>query len=289
MKKIAVIGASGFIGFPLFKKLSEEFEVIGTHFNNPKNGFKELDIRIEKNVLNFLNSFNPEVIFHLAAITDVDFCEENPEEAFSVHVHGTKNLVEWAKKNNPFFIYFSTDFVFNGLKGNYRETDKVMPINVYGRTKLQGENIVKELENFLIVRLSTPFNPNSTSKKFINTAVNKLRNGEKVVAFHDLKRSPTLISDLTENMVKIVKKNFTGIIHLAGDSQISMFEAAKIIARVLGFNENLVEKKSVKEVSFKAVRPLNTTLNIEKAKSLGLKMKSFEEAIKLFKYNSFTE
>ena len=166
--RIALVGASGFFGKPLFSALSDSFDVIGTGQTRPEKEMVLLDICDAKAVRDFFSREKPELVVNLAAITDVDACEKNPEQAQAVHVSGTQNLADACQKSNCRFFYFSTDFVFDGTKGNYSESDPVNPINVYGKTKWEGEKIAQTVPEHLIIRTSTPYSQNLESKKFIN-------------------------------------------------------------------------------------------------------------------------
>lgn len=285
MEKILMIGASGFIGQEVFRELTKERDVIGTYYGEPFDGMTELDITQEKKLLSFLEKIKPNIIVHLAAITDVDLCEKKPEIAYKVHVEAMKTLGKWVKENNARFIFFSTDFVFDGTKGNYFEGDKPNPINVYGKTKYEAEKITQELEDHLILRLSTPYGSGKT-KKFINYIIEKLKANKGIYAATDLRRSPTFVGDIAKNFPIFIEKKYNGILHIAGDSQLSMYEVANIIAETLGLSKNLITPVKSEKFNFAAKRPLDTTLNISKIKKLGIKMKSLQEGVlKLEKEN----
>src|SRR3989338_440533 len=277
MSKILVVGASGFIGFPLYNLLRKKNEVTGTYTSNQKKGLAKLDITKKNEVRNFLRADDPEIVIHLAAETDVDLCEREKGHAYGVNTLGAKNIAKACEERR--LIYFSTDFVFDGEKGNYGEADKASPINYYGKTKLDGETYAKKVKNHLVVRTSTPYSFAQRSKKFMNYAYEKLKNGERIRAFGDLVRSPTLIENLNENVALLLKKNESGILHLSGSEQLSMYEAAKEIAEVFGFDKDLIEETDSKNSKLDAKRPLNTGLDITLAKQMGLKMSGFREGL----------
>lgn len=277
--RIAVIGAGGFFGVPLLSELKKSFEATGTFLHKPVEGLVPLDISIESEVRSFFSRFKPDCVINLAAITDVDVCEKNPEDAFLVHAIGTKNLATACQQFNARFVYFSTDFVFDGSRGNYAETDSTNPINQYGKTKLLGELEAKKVSEHLIVRTSTPYSWNPDSKKFVAQTIARLSNGLEVNAFSDLVRSPTLVENVPENIVSLIKKDALGMVHLAGTSQVSMYEAALEAAQVFGFDEKLVKKTSIKSLSLPAPRPKDTSLNVQKAKKLGLRLLSLKEGL----------
>ncbi|MBU0636244.1 SDR family oxidoreductase [Candidatus Micrarchaeota archaeon] len=282
-KRVAVIGASGFFGKPLFVELQKSFDVTGTFQNNHQQGLEPLDITDSSGINNFFSRFKPDIVVHLAAIVNVDECEKNPSKAFSVHVTGTKNIVNACQKNNARLLYFSTDFVFDGQKGNYSESDSPNPINEYGKTKLAGEKIVQKLSNSLIVRTSTPYSKDLESKKFIPFVIQNLSKGLPVNAFTDQIRSPSLVENVAESVRMLLEKEVTGIVHVVGASQVSMFDAALEVARVFGFDENLVNPVECQSANLAAVRPKNTGLYIQKALDLGLNLLSLHDGLVLVK------
>ncbi|MFH0955506.1 MAG: SDR family oxidoreductase [Candidatus Micrarchaeota archaeon] len=277
--QIAVIGAGGLIGEPLYKRLSSEFDATGTYRSTPKSGLLPLDITKAKDVTLFFKEHRPDCVIHLAALTDVDLCERDPKLARLVHVTGTQNIVDACQKFQPHLIFISTEFVFDGKKGNYSENDKTNPVNVYGQTKLQAEKIVSTLKSNCIVRTATPYSAKASTKKFLGQVIEKLSNNRPVNAFADLIRSPTRVENLVDNFPRLVSQKTTGHLNLAGDSRISMYDAALQIAKVFGFDESLVKKTKSSEVKLDAFRPLDTSLNVSKAKKLGFKLETFPEGL----------
>lgn len=278
-KKVAVIGAGGFIGEPLFQRLAAEFDVVGTYSSNPKPNLLPLDITRAKDVALFFKNHRPDCVIHLAAITDVDLCERKPGLAKSVHATGTQNVVNACQDFQPHLIFVSTEFVFDGKKGNYSENDRVNPLNVYGQTKLKGEQIVSTLKSHCIVRTATPYSANTNTKKFLGQAIEKLSNHQPVNAFGDLVRSPTMVENLVENFPRLLNEQTTGILHLAGDCRVSMYEAALQTAQTFGFDQSLINQTKSSDVKLDAFRPLDTSLNVSKAKKLGFKLKTLSQGL----------
>ena len=277
-KLIAVIGASGFIGQSILGELAKNHEVIGTSLHNSKDYF-HCDITDRESVRGFIASHKPGIVIHLAALTDVDLCERDKALAKRIHVGGTKNVVDACRAAAPKLIYFSTDFVFDGVKGNYSETDAVNPINNYGRTKLDGEQLVASMPGHVILRTSTPYSLKPGSKKFIGILLEKLSRGEKASAFADFVRSPTMVENLAENVAALISNNYSGVLHVAGSSQLSMYDAALQVAGVFGFDPSLVQKTESSSVSLDAPRPLDTGMDVSLARRLGFKVISFREGL----------
>ena len=277
MGEIAVIGASGFIGFPLFTLLRKENNVTGTFTVHAKHGLACLDISKKNDVDAFFAANDPDTVILLAGETDVDLCERDKGHAHMVNAIGAKNVAQACEGRR--LIYFSTDFVFDGTKGNYSENDRANPINCYGATKLAGENYVRGVEDHLVLRISTPYSFERSSKKFMNIAFEKLKNGEHVRAFGDITRSPTYVKSLNENVALLLKKDIRGILHVSGPEQMSMFEVAAEIAGIFGFDKGLVEKTEVGNAKFDAKRPLDTGLDVSLAKKIGLGMVGLREGL----------
>jgi dTDP-4-dehydrorhamnose reductase len=155
LKKILVTGAGG-LSSKLIHSLSKGYEVTRTHNTKPYDPDSlRMDITDITSVMKVFNMANPDVTVHAAAMTDVDKCETNRELAWSINVLGTKNVAERCKENGTKLIYISTDYVFEGAKGLYKEDDETNPINYYGFTKLKCEEFVRDLcKDFIIARTS---------------------------------------------------------------------------------------------------------------------------------------
>lgn len=278
-KKVVITGAGGFIGEPLFQRLADEFDVTGTYLSKEKPGLLPLDITNADEVTGFFKKHRPDFVIHLAAITDVDLCERQPKFAQKVHVDGTQNIVDACHSFQPHLIYVSTEFVFDGKKGNYDENDAANPVNVYGKTKWQGEQIVSTLKHHCIVRTATPYSANTQTKKFLGQVIEKLSQNQPVNAFSDLIRSPTMVENLVENFPRLLNQKTTGILNLAGDCRVSMFDAALQTARVFGFDKSLVRQTKSSDVKLDAFRPLDTSLDVSKAKKLGFTLKTLSEGL----------
>ena len=277
--KIAVVGASGFIGQPLYSSLKKKFDVTGTYSNSPKDGMARLDIAGKKAVDRFISGGGYDAVILLAAVTDVDLCERDRELARKINFRGARNVADACMKTGARLVFFSTDFVFDGEKGDYSETDRANPVNFYGKTKRSGEITVSRVDEHVIARISAPYSFARESGKFINMAYRNLKRGEKVRAFADLVRNPTLIEDLAWNVEMLLGKRHSGILNLSGGSGISMYDAALEIADVFGFDASLAEKSYSKDVKFDAKRPTDTSLDVSLAKKLGFRAEPFRQGL----------
>jgi len=288
--KILVTGASGLLGHKLVKELLlRDYEVYAI-YNRHEVGITHRNLR--KTRLDIVNNValedlilkvKPEVIIHAAAYTDVDGCEVDKSYAWKINVEATRSIVRAARVIKSFLIYVSTDYVFDGEKGMYKEDDVPNPINYYGLTKLIGEEIVKSSDLlYTIVRPSAIYGVGLGKLNFALFVANKLSNGETVKALVDQYVSPTLNTFLAQAITEIVELRPMGILHIAGE-RMNRYEFAVKIAEVMGLPKELVNEGKMNEMKWRAKRPKDSSLNIEKARQL-LKTRFYDtdSALKLF-------
>ncbi|MEM1860564.1 MAG: sugar nucleotide-binding protein, partial [Metallosphaera sp.] len=183
-----------------------------------------------------------------------------------------------------FLVYISTDYVFDGTRGDYREEDETNPVNIYGLTKLEGEKLVSDVDS-LVVRTSTPYgsNPASGKDNFALWLLKRLKAGERVNALVDQVTSPTLNTNFSLMLREAVDKRIKGVLHLAGRSQVSRYDFSLALARTFGLDEALINPAHFNEMKWFAKRPMNSSLNVSKAMSLEHKPMSLQEALSEFR------
>lgn len=228
----------------------------------------QFDVSDTITVEKIFEQMKPEAVVHTAAMTNVDKCELEKRLAWKINVEGTVNIAKACKKHSSFLIYISTDYVFNGAKGLYRETDETVPINYYGLTKLKAEEAVKNLtDQYCIARASVIYGSTPAIGK-INFALwllNRLKRKEKVKIVTDQWNSPTLNTSLANMILEVLEKRATGIFHLAGATRLSRYVFAKYIAETFHLEKNLLIPISFKELYWVAKRPEDSSLNVDKA------------------------
>ena len=277
-KTILITGALGYFGSRLLRYLKENHNVygLGTKDSNELNYFK-CNLISQEEVNSLSKTIEPDIIIHSAGIKDIGYCENNPDVAYQVNVLTTKNLL--ASFPSSKIIYISTDYVFEGNKGNYSENDLANPQTVYGKTKLQAEKILmeKDVNNFCVIRTSAIYDNDALFIKFLNTELSK---GNTINAFVDVKYSPTWILDFVSALKEIIEKDFNEkIMHICGDS-ISRYEFARTYAKVAGFSEDLIlmGHSSNKNFFFR-----DLSLNNRRTKSLvSYQSTSHQEALRIF-------
>lgn len=243
----------------------------------------KLDICNKQAVKKAFKRIKPEVVIHAAALTSVDKCEKNKELAWNVNVEGTKNILESSELHNAFILYVSTDYVFSGEEGMYKEKDKPEPINHYGLTKLEGEKLVKASNiEWCVARPSVIYGSTPAAGKvnFALWVLNNLKNRESMRIITDQRVSPTLNTNLAEMILEIIERKLTGIYHLAGATQLNRYEFATRIAETFQCDKTLISSAKSSEMKWLAIRPRDISLNVEKAlRTLKNKPLKIQEAL----------
>lgn len=277
--KILLTGANGMIGSWMVSQWAGgQHTILATgkdacrledSFFTQNVSYKSLDIRNKEEVQALIDEFYPDVILHGAAITQVDDCESNKSLCYSVNVDGTQHLIEAAKEVNARFIYLSTDFVFSGTSGPYKETDPTSPVNYYGRTKELAEQFIVESGlHWSIIRTvllygNTPF---TKRNNFIYWVKNSLEKGNAIRVVNDQIRTPTYIPDLVQGINLVLEKGAQGIFHISGEEIMTPYSLAVAVAQYLRLPIDLITPVDASSFSQLGQRPLKTGFIIDKAK-----------------------
>lgn len=289
---VLITGANGFLGHYLVKKLLQEnYSVIATGKGenrlpftvNEKFRYVSLDFTDPYAVHDVFGQYQPGVVIHAGAMGKPDECEEQQWQAYLVNVEGTVTLLMNAAERQSFFVYVSTDFVFDGAKGSYREEDKTCPVNYYGKTKQEAEEAVMEYEgDWAIVRTVLVYGQPLSGRSNILTIVkDKLEQKQSYNVVDDQFRTPTYVEDLAEGITRIVNQKAKGIFHLSGEDMLTPYQMALLTADHLGLDKTLIRRVTAADFSQPAKRPANTSFDIEKAKRvLGYAPVSFKEGLR---------
>jgi dTDP-4-dehydrorhamnose reductase len=292
--KVLVTGANGLLGQELIALLLQrKHEVIATSKGpsriqtEPGSNitYKELDITDGLAIQQVLAESRPDVVIHAAAMTQVDDCELDKITCYNINVTATRFLVEAAKEVNTRIIYISTDFIFDGEAGPYKEDDEPKPLNYYGSTKLSAETEIIEsgLEWSIIRTVLVIGTAVGTRSNIISWVRDKLAKGEKIKVVNDQFRTPTFTEDLAKGILLVVEKKATGIYHISGKDLLTPYQIALKTADHFRLDHSLIEKADVTSFSQPAVRPPRTGFYIDKArKDLGYEPLSFDEGLKKF-------
>ena len=269
--KVLITGSNGLLGQQLRQKLSSNFFVIATGIGPDTSKFKS-DKYVEMDVSSFdqcqkvLYKYAPSVIINAAAMTNVDDCERIQKRCYNINLNSANNFLPYLVEKKPHFIHVSTDFVFNGCKGSYIEEDKPDPINYYGFCKLQYEKIIlKHCVNYTIIRTSLIYGLNDDRYNFLNWVKENLIKNIKMNIVSDQFRTPTFVNDLALVINDILYMKKYGVFHISSGEKLSIFDFVCNIARHYGLNDDLVKKTDSTSFNQFAKRPLDTSLNIDKA------------------------
>jgi len=267
-KKVLITGASGQLGNSVIKILYKKYNLIATDINinniNDTNiSYEVLDITNSKNIKSIISKYNPDIIINLAAFTDVDGCELNPEKA---HLINTKSVELVLENFDGQFIHISSDYVFDGLNGPYSERDSTNPLNVYGDTKLEAEMVLQDSSlNWCILRTNVLFDYfQGTSASFLKWVIDSLQSSKTINIVNDQWNNPSWTQNFAEIIELVINKNVKGIYNYGGADYLNRYEFAKIIADVYDLDKSLIFQTSTDDLNQPARRPLKGGLKTEK-------------------------
>ena len=244
------------------------------------------DLTREDQVTDLIETVQPDVIIHTAAMTNVDQCELEHEECDRINVEAVRYLAEMCKKYDIHLVHLSTDFVFNGEKGYYKEEDDPDPVNYYGLSKLRSEQIIQESGiHHTIIRTILVFGITETLKSnIVLWVVNNLKENKPINVVTDQLRMPTFADDLAKACIFAAENRVEGLFHVSTNRLISIYEIARMVAKSFDLNENLISPVPTSRLTQPARRPLKTGFDISKAISrLKLPGVSFENRLQVFK------
>jgi dTDP-4-dehydrorhamnose reductase len=282
MKRVLVIGARGMLGRDLLEVFRSSRET------DPSKGFEvvewdleEIDIREEGSTLSKIGNLRPDIVINLAAYTDVDGCEKNREEAFQVNAEGTRHVVMAAKACGARVVYLSTDYIFDGKKKDpYLETDPPHPLNVYGQTKLKGEEYVqKGIDDHLIIRTQWLYGRHG--KNFIVSVLRQAREKRVLTIVDDQTGSPTYTVDLSKAMVTLLRHNSRGIFHVANRDACTWYRLGQAILEFAQIEGVPITPISSEALGRPAARPSYSVLNTQKLKQeTGMTLRPWSDALR---------
>ncbi|MDQ1251998.1 MAG: dTDP-4-dehydrorhamnose reductase [Euryarchaeota archaeon] len=283
--RILVTGAGGMLGSALCPTLIKKgHEVLATDLTPDRNELSYLDVRSHKQIREVVEKTKPDMIMHLAAETDVDKCELEPNHAFLTNTVGTQNVALICQKNAIDLVYISTIGVFYGDKTEpYTEFDNPNPINIYGRSKLEGEIIVQRLlQKYYIVRAGWMVGGGpGKDKKFIGKIMRQIEEKKMLKAVNDKIGSPTYTVDFSSCLGNLIETGFYGLYHCTNKGYGSRFDVAKKIVEILGRKDVIVEPVSSAYFPLPAARARSEMSSNYKLELLGMNsVRNWEKALK---------
>ncbi len=266
--RLLLTGLNGLIGWNLYKKFSQAHRVTGTfrkfHSEFKDGDFFQINPDRPEEISRLLEEKQPEVLVHAWAMCDLDLCEEMPEMARRINVEGTRVLLETAKKSSSLrkFVYISTDHIFSGDRGSYSEADEPSPKHVYGRTKLEAEELVKSSGlSWMIIRpglvIGQSLQGNKGPRDFL---FHRIKAGKPTHYFTDEWRSPIRAEDFASEVLRLCLGEETGIFHIAGSQVQSRFDLARELAQSHGLPVTQIFPRTRQEDRWAHIRPRDISL-----------------------------
>jgi len=285
--KVLITGVTGMLGFDLVRVLKDKHQLYGVGRRKAKLSdvrYLSCDLKSPKVIESYLNKIRPDVVIHTAAMTQVDDCELEPNKAYAENVLATHCLIRACKRIKPFFVFISTDYVYEGnSKGAIKETQKVSPVNVYGSSKwLAEELLVNSSLNYAIVRTSWLYGVNGPN--FIKAILNLSKSRKVLKVVDDQIGAPTNTFDLAKGIKRLIenkRKRSNSIYHISSSGKTNWKKFAEEILKIENKSTVKVLPIKTKDCDRPAVRPKNSLLSNGKFKSrYGYGLRSWNEGLK---------
>ncbi len=272
--RLLITGASGQLGSYLLAELRRRGRSAvawshqrgGQHFGFP---LTPINLANDEQIERGFSSARPATIVHAAAMSRMDECYREPELAQRINVGGTRRLAELARASGARLVFVSTDLVFDGEQGNYRETDPARPLSCYGRTKREAESFVLDCPSSVVVRISLLFGPSLCGRPtFYDQQRAALRERRSFALFYDEWRTPLAYPVAAAALLAIADSTVTGLLHVGGPERLSRYEAGRRFAQFLGLDPTPLESRSRLDAPLAEPRPADTSLDSSRFRSL---------------------
>jgi dTDP-4-dehydrorhamnose reductase len=265
--RILVTGASGYLGGYLLHELSRH-PVPAVAWSGSQTGarlgipLQTVDLENPDAVAGAFRTSRPTVVIHAAALASVAACFGHPERAHRINVDASKLLAELAEQAGARLLHVSTDLVFDGTRGGYREDDAVAPLSVYGRSKAAAEQAVLATPGSAVVRVSLLFGPARAGRpSFFDEQIAALRAGRACTLFEDEWRTPLALTTAARALLTIARSDFSGVLHLGGPERVSRLEMGRRLAAFLGADPSVIRPARRNHVAALEPRPCDTSLD----------------------------
>jgi dTDP-4-dehydrorhamnose reductase len=267
--KVWITGASGLAGKAVTAALGKSYDVISSGFTRTSDKIQAVDITSEEAVENFFKEHLPEALIHLAAERKPDICENNHELTTAINVEASRRLARLSKQYNCWLLYMSTDYVFDGTQAPYKPDSTPNPLNFYGETKLKGELAVQEEnETACILRVPVLYGyVEEIGESAITVICKTLLSSNSTKIDHWAKRFPTLVDDIGEVIVKMLKVKPAGVFHYSGNEAMTKYDIVRLMANVLGLSADHISGDPNEPGG--APRPQDCQLDVECLNEIG--------------------
>ena len=288
METLLVLGGSGLLGGKVAALGSESFKVVATHRGAkpkiPGVDFVELSKEHVEEGMALVRKTKPSAVIDTAAMHNVDRCEEERDLAWQVNAGSTDSLARVAIDIGARYVFVSTDFVFDGRKGHYREQDVPRPVNYYGETKLAGEHATLAASgDHLVARPSVIYGWDDTRLNFATWVLSSAREGKPINVVTDWIGSPTFADSLAAGILQLLKVPDGGVYHLAGADGMSRYDFAVRLVNAFGLDLAMVKPVRSADLHMKAPRPADSSLSSVKAKRHRIAVLPADEGIEAMK------
>jgi dTDP-4-dehydrorhamnose reductase len=288
MISVLITGITGLLGSTLAATADGHSRVFGLCRVKPPAGLRaercfEVDIANAGAVRDAVVSVRPQIVFHCAAETNVDRCEDDPDLARRVNVEGTRHVACASRDVGASLVYVSTDSVFDGQRGGYSEADEPRPLNAYARSKREGERVaLEECPSCTVVRVNFyGWNLLPHKKSLLEWILSELHRGGTIQGFRDVVFAPLSTKDLSGILLDIAERGLQGLYHAGSRDALSKYEFARMAAALFGFDPGRVREASVDEARLRAPRPKSTWLAVGRLEeALGAPLPTARESLK---------
>lgn len=278
-RTLLVFGASGLTGYKLMQVANNRFETYGSYNMRIKSSsdksLVKLDATKEDQLKKMFREIKPDIVINTIALHNVDYCESHPEESFNINTKVVGRIADLCNNHGSRLIHISTDFVFDGVKGNYSELDNPNPLSVYAKSKLEGEVEARRCGSYSILRpsvvygwtpLETQASTSSSGKpmNFALWAISKMNKGEDLKVVNDQFTSPTLADILAAVAIRAALADRNDLYHVSGESCLSRYDFTRKIGIAMGYSTDTIKAVSSDSFVQAAPRPINSCLNCEK-------------------------
>ena len=291
--RILVTGASGLLGLNLCLEKAKEHDIYGivhqTQLANPPFVLIRQDLT-NRNVLSELfDHIQPELVVNCAAMANVDQCEEHPIQAAKINTEVPVNLAKICAEREIPFIHVSTDAVFDGEKGDYKETDIPKPLSIYAKTKLEGEKRVLDVNQQALIARVNFFGFSINGKRSLaEFFLRNLISGKRIYGFTDILFSPMYVNDLVKILFTMIKKKLSGIYHIVSPDHLSKYDFGMLISEKFNLDGSLISPESYLKGGLIAKRSPNLFLDVSKLLSTGIEIPNVALAVDHF-YSAYTD
>ena len=277
-----ITGASGYMGLHLLKALSEKYSVKGTYANRPFPTGIQFDLMSSDPQTLPLSGVNYAVIF--SAVSKIDFCKTNPELSRKINVSGVQKLLHELKRRRIFPIYASSDGVYPGIKGNYVETSKGLPIHAYGEHRREVEQfVINNFKKYCILRFSKVVGFDKNRSDLLSDLYQNLIHGKVLKLIENQKFQVVSLNDMVSVIIKVAQKKITGLYNVATPEVVSRKELAERMAKRLGIIDYQIEEVPISYFNFAEKRATNPSMKIDRfIATTGLKFQAIDEILNDF-------